>query len=83
MKLIYLTMKLFFYEMFHCDLRVIKIGGFESLNFDFWRFNFDTKKLISFAKVAKSLIQAAFAKKKRNASIVSILAFQYGADNRT
>ena len=41
-------------------------------------FNFDTMKRISFAKVRKSLAPSVFYKNKRNASIVSILAFQYG-----
>ena len=39
-------------------------------------------KLISFSKVPKSLALSVFYKNKRNASIVSILAFRYGRSDR-
>ena len=79
MKLISVTMKLFFWEKFHCDLKGWKTCRFKSLRFDFCVINFDTMKFILIAKVLKILVQSHFwQKKKRNASIVSILAFQYG-----
>ena len=37
-----------------------KQGRFESLNFDFGVFNFDTMKRISFAKVPKTLVASRF-----------------------
>ena len=79
MKLISVTMKLFFWEKFHCDLKGWKTCKFKSLRFDFCVINFDTMKFILIAKVLKILVPSHFwQKKKRNASIVSILAFQYG-----
>ena len=39
-------------------------------------------KFISFEKMPKSLVLSRFWQKERNASIVSILAFQYGPDDR-
>ena len=65
MKLISVTMKLFFWEKFHCGLRESKQGGFESLNFDFCVLSFDTNKWISFAKVLKSLIPSHFWQKEK------------------
>ena len=61
MKLIWGTMKLFFWEKFRCDLASSKWCKFKSLNFDFGVVNFDTMKLIFCAKVAKSLIQQGFS----------------------
>ena len=79
MKLISVTMKLFFWEKFHCDLKGWKTCRFKSLRFDFCVINFDTMKFILIAKVLKILVQSHFwQKKKRNASIISILEFQYG-----
>ena len=83
MKLISVTMKLFFWEKFHFDFDVAKTCRFESLNFHFYMFNFDTMKRISFAKARKSLAPSHFWKKKRNERIVSILSFQYGAGGGT
>ena len=60
MKLISVTMKLFFWEKFHCDLRVWKMGGLESLNFDFGVINFDTMKLIFSAIVSQILMPQGF-----------------------
>ena len=60
MKLISFTMKLFFWEKFHCDLMVIIMGRFESLNFDFCVINFDTMKLIFSAKVSETLMTQGF-----------------------
>ena len=60
MKLISLIMKLFFWEKFHCDLYVQKIGGLESLNFDLWAVNFDTMKLIFCVKIAEPRIPQWF-----------------------
>ena len=56
------------------------MGRFQSLRFDFFVFNFDTMKLISFSKVPKSLAPSVFYKKKRNASIVSILTFPFAKE---
>ena len=39
---------------------VIKIGRFESLNFDLWAVNFDTMKLIFCVKIAESIIPQGF-----------------------
>ena len=61
MKLISVTMKLFFWEKFHCSLRAWKTGGLESRNFDFGVANFDTKKLIFCAKAAKSFMPQGFS----------------------
>ena len=60
MKRISVTMKLFFWEKFHCDLYVQKIGGLESLNLDFYVVNFDTMKLIFCAKTAETPIPQWF-----------------------
>ena len=60
MKLISFTMKLFFWEKFHCDLMAIKMGRFESLNFDFGVVNFDTMKLIFYAIMSEALIPQGF-----------------------
>ena len=60
MKLISLTMKLFFWEKFHCDLKRWKTGRFKSLCFDFCVFNFDTMKLIFCVKTAEPLIPQWF-----------------------
>ena len=60
MKLISVTMKLFFWEKFHCDLLEWKTGGLESLNFDYGVVNFDTMKLIFSAKVLETLMPQGF-----------------------
>ena len=41
------------------------MGRFESLNFDFCVFSFDTMKRISFAKVAKNLNPNGFRQKEK------------------
>ena len=61
MKLISATMKLFFWEKFHCDLLDRKIGGLESLNFDFCVNNSDTMKLIFYNIVAQTLVPQGFS----------------------
>ena len=60
-----------------------KWDGFKSPNLDFRMVNFDIMKRISFVKILKSLMSSHFGKKKRNVSIVSILAFQYGPSGET
>ena len=73
------TMTLIFKISVIVFLSTRKLGGFESLHRGFCVYNFDTMKRFVFAK---ALQQATFGKKKRNASIVSILAFQYGWGGR-
>ena len=63
MKLISVTMKLFFWEKFQSDLKGWKMGRFKSLRFDFCMFIFDTMKRISFAKVPKTLAPNGFWQK--------------------
>ena len=63
-KLIFVTMKLFFWEKFHCDLKGWKTGRFKSLRFDFCVFNFDTMKFILSAKVLKILVPSHFWQKE-------------------
>ena len=63
MKLISVTMKLFFWEKFQSDLKGWKMGRLESLRFDFCMFIFDTMKRISFAKVSKTLAPNGFWQK--------------------
>ncbi len=41
------------------------MGGFESLNFDFCVFYFDTIKRISFAKAPKTLAPSGFWQKEK------------------
>ena len=65
MKLISVTMKLFFWEKFHCDLKRWKMGRFKSLRFDFCVFNFDTMKVILFGKAPKSLMVSYFWQKEK------------------
>ena len=60
MKRISVTMKLFFWEKFHCDLWVRKTGGLESLNFDFCVVYFDTMKRIFYAIVLETFIPQGF-----------------------
>ena len=60
MKLISVTMKLFFREKFHCNLSEQKTGGLESSNFDFCVVNFDTMKLIFYAIMSKTIIPQSF-----------------------
>ena len=60
MKLISVTMKLFFWEKFHCDLKGWKTCKFKSLRFDFCVINFDTMKLIFSAKVSETLMTQGF-----------------------
>ena len=64
-KLIFVTMKLFFWEKFHCDLKGWKTGRFKSLRFDFCVFNFDTMKFILSAKVLKILVPSHFWQKEK------------------
>ena len=60
MKQLSLTIKLIFEISVIVICLGAKVGGFESLNFDFFVINFDTMKRISLAKVPKSLVPSGF-----------------------
>ena len=73
MKLISATMKLFFWEKFHCDLKRWKMGRFKSLRFDFYVFNFDTMKVILFGKSAEKPCVKWVVPKRKGAQV----SYQY------
>ena len=77
MKLISVTMKLFFWEKFHCDLKGWKTCKFKSLRFDFCVINFDTMKFILIAKVLKILVPSHFWQKRKGTQV----SYQYLRSN--
>ena len=77
MKRISVTMKLFFWEKFHCDLKGLKTCRFKSLRFDFCVINFDTMKFILIAKVLKILVPSHFWQKRKGTQV----SYQYLRSN--
>ena len=65
MKRISVTMKLFFWEKFHCDFAAVKKGRLKSRNFDFGVVNFDTMKLIFYAIVLETLMPQGFLDREK------------------